>query len=226
MLKFPFSMSAFRDDFVASQFVFGLILIMTSAMVSLSITRFAASRVASIVATAPYLNLLAFASLLMLQYAMFVFWSPIIIIIHVWISAIPYFIEKMHLNIWSSVWDSVSAIPMMSIQMLLLLSQNIHSTIISPLSGMSDIFSYPPAGVLQIDMIRRVTVLVNLIPNLIRFLITAVFVASFFLKTIQLPIMTLWARIIESNKPVFTLLFGGGATIVKIIHEVAVLVHG
>ena len=91
---------------------------------------------------------------------------------------------------------------------------------------MSDIFSYPPADVLQIDMIRRVTVLVNLIPNLIRFLITAVFVASFFLKTIQLPIMTLWARIIESNKPVFTLLFGGGATIVKIIHEVAVLVHG
>jgi hypothetical protein len=53
------------------------------------------------------------------------------------------------------------------------------------------------------------SIFVNLIPNVIRFSIMAIFMASFLLVPFRRPIMTLWARVIESDKPVFTLLLGG-----------------
>jgi hypothetical protein len=59
----------------------------------------------------------------------------------------------------------------------------------------------------------------SLLPNLGRLFLTIVFVASFLLRPLQRPIMTLWARIIESDKPVFTLVFGGGAALAKAISE-------
>jgi hypothetical protein len=62
--------------------------------------------------------------------------------------------------------------------------------------------------------------LTNLIPNLIRLLITVVFLGSLFLQTLKRPIMTVWARVIESDKPVFTLLFGGTAAVAKAIQEI------
>jgi hypothetical protein len=49
----------------------------------------------------------------------------------------------------------------------------------------------------------------------------AIFILSFFLKPVQVPIMTLWARVIESDKPVFTLLFGGTAALAKAIQEIS-----
>jgi hypothetical protein len=39
--------------------------------------------------------------------------------------------------------------------------------------------------------------------------IAIIFIISFLFQTLQRPIMTIWARIIESDKPVFTLVFGG-----------------
>jgi hypothetical protein len=57
-------------------------------------------------------------------------------------------------------------------------------------------------------------------------MLAMVFVASFFLKPLERPIMTLLARIIESDTPVFTLLLGGGAGIVKVIHGLAMLIIG
>jgi hypothetical protein len=59
----------------------------------------------------------------------------------------------------------------------------------------------------------------NMVPTLIRFSIMTVFISSFLLKPLQHLIMTLWARIIESDKPVFTLVFGGTAALAKAIQE-------
>jgi hypothetical protein len=33
--------------------------------------------------------------------------------------------------------------------------------------------------------------------------------------------MTLWARVVESDKPVFTLLFGSTAVLAKVIQEIS-----
>jgi hypothetical protein len=49
----------------------------------------------------------------------------------------------------------------------------------------------------------------------------AIFIVSFLLKPLKNPIMTLWARVIESDKPVFTLLFGRTAALAKAIQEIS-----
>jgi hypothetical protein len=47
-----------------------------------------------------------------------------------------------------------------------------------------------------------------------------IFILSFFLKPLQNAIMTLWARVIESDKHVFTLVFGGTAALANAIQEI------
>jgi hypothetical protein len=49
----------------------------------------------------------------------------------------------------------------------------------------------------------------------------ALFVGLFSLTIIQRPIMVLWARAVESDKPIFTLLFTGLAALAKAIQEIA-----
>ncbi len=52
------------------------------------------------------------------------------------------------------------------------------------------------------------------------FAITSVFIASFLISPFQRPIMALWARVMESDKPVFTLVFSGAAGIAKGLEEI------
>jgi hypothetical protein len=53
-----------------------------------------------------------------------------------------------------------------------------------------------------------------------RLFISAAFLLSCLLRPVQDAILTLWARIVESDKPVFTLCFGGTAAIVKGLGEI------
>ena len=95
------------------------------------------------------------------------------------------------------------------------------SAILKPISaGFIGGGNYPANYPTSIEFVDHLSLLMNLIPNLVRFSITVIFIASFFLPTIQRPIMTLWARVIESDKPVFTLLFGGTAAVAKAIQEI------
>jgi hypothetical protein len=63
----------------------------------------------------------------------------------------------------------------------------------------------------------------SLISNLGRIILATIFVGSYFMQPLRIPLTTLWARIIESDKPVFTLLFGGTAAIAKTAQELAKL---
>jgi hypothetical protein len=74
-------------------------------------------------------------------------------------------------------------------------------------------------GKTELAFIHMVSI-ANAIPAVVRLSITLIFVGSFLLQTLQRPIMTLWARIIESDKPVFTLLFGSAAAIAKVMQEI------
>lgn len=62
--------------------------------------------------------------------------------------------------------------------------------------------------------------LLTLIPNLIRLCLTIFFIASFFLKYIKDFIMTLLSRMIEDGRPIYTLLFGGLATLTAAIQQI------
>jgi hypothetical protein len=50
-----------------------------------------------------------------------------------------------------------------------------------------------------------------------RFALAALFVASYLLKPLHEAISLLWARVVESDKPIFTLLFGGAAAAAKAV---------
>jgi hypothetical protein len=61
---------------------------------------------------------------------------------------------------------------------------------------------------------------VSIFPNLFRFLITTVFIGSFILRPVAMrPVSLVWARIVESEKPVFTLIFGGAAAFASAVIE-------
>jgi hypothetical protein len=75
--------------------------------------------------------------------------------------------------------------------------------------------------IVPLSFMQHLSGLTNFIPNLIRLLITVIFVFLFFLKSAEHSIMTLWARVIESDKLVFTLLFGGTAALAKAIQEIS-----
>jgi hypothetical protein len=117
--------------------------------------------------------------------------------------------EEVEYQITSTWWDILRALRVMR----------------SPISQIFDIFSIAPIpgaspllhGMMFLNHLSRLT---NLIPSLIRLSITLIFVSSFFLQSAQRPIMTLWARVIESDKPVFTMLFGGIAAIARVIQQI------
>jgi hypothetical protein len=76
------------------------------------------------------------------------------------------------------------------------------------------------AGFPQIFMLH-LSAFTNALSSFIRLSIMTIFMLSFFLKPLQNAIMTLWVRVIESDKPVFTLVFGGTAALAKAIQEIA-----
>jgi hypothetical protein len=59
-------------------------------------------------------------------------------------------------------------------------------------------------------------------PSLMRFAISIVFIGSFLLKPLVMrPVNLVWRRIVESDKQVFTLIFGGAAALATAISEAA-----
>jgi hypothetical protein len=62
----------------------------------------------------------------------------------------------------------------------------------------------------------------SIFPYMLRLILSIVFVGSFLLKPLVMrPVSLLWARIIESEKPVFTLTFGGAAAFASALSEAA-----
>jgi hypothetical protein len=67
----------------------------------------------------------------------------------------------------------------------------------------------------------KIVITLALIPNIGRLLLALIFACSFPLRPIQNPISTIWARIVESDQPVFTLIFGGVAALIETIQKIA-----
>jgi hypothetical protein len=72
-----------------------------------------------------------------------------------------------------------------------------------------------PSYSLPFDLVIGVAELIPAVPGLGRILISLVFVGSYFTRPALHPIMHLFARIIESDKPVFGLVFGGVACLLE-----------
>jgi hypothetical protein len=78
------------------------------------------------------------------------------------------------------------------------------------------------------DLLRTSTVdnfaldCLSLFSNILRIVISIIFVGSFLVKPLVMrPVNLIWRRIVESDKPVFTLTFGGAAAFASAISEAA-----
>jgi hypothetical protein len=67
---------------------------------------------------------------------------------------------------------------------------------------------------------NEISPFLDVLPTLIRLSISIIFVGSFFLQPLQRPIMAIWARVVESDRPVFTVLFGGIAGFARAVMEI------
>ncbi len=193
-----------------------LVLIIFSLNASFSITRFAATFVAWLLTKAPYLNLLGLISLLLIQFALLHYWTPLTNYVHIGIwFAFGTIDSTIRFSFWQvidNIWQNSKTIVGQYAFKLRPLS--IAGQFLDPFAVGSD-EGNPPV------FMWHLSALTNLLPNFTRFSIMAIFIGSFFLRPLQRPIMTLWARIIESEKPIFTLLFGGAAAFATAISEAA-----
>jgi hypothetical protein len=89
--------------------------------------------------------------------------------------------------------------------------------LVTPASICASLILRAASAVAPNDVMFHLSDIVNLIPNFTRFALAGVFIGSFLLHPIKRQIMTLWERIIDSEKP-FTLLSAGLAGAITLLH--------
>jgi hypothetical protein len=177
--------------------------------VSVSFTKFVAVRMAYLCGIGEMKNFIIFFVMLIVNYAMLVFWLPAIALIKVVIMII--FVMVLYVNnldAISSVWkqDMIPEIPHIFQENFLSLYPRMIAQFF--LSG-------EPIDSFAVHAL-------SFFPSLFRFVISIIFVSSFLLRPLVMrPISLVWARIVESEKPVFTLIFGGAAAFATAISEMA-----
>jgi hypothetical protein len=184
-----------------------------SLVTSISLTRFASARVALILARAPYLNLLGAILLLLFQYALLCYSPVFVFSTHLWIGAI------IHGAVEHSLTKSDAFDWLLDVfkEMPQLTSLNLRKQI-----AMVAYLLTPDEWDMKVDLyVQHLSHLLAAVPCLARLVVAAIFTGLFFLQSLQHSIMTLWARVIESDKPVFTLVFGGTAAVGKAIQEIS-----
>jgi hypothetical protein len=181
---------------------FSVVLIAFSA--SVTITRTIAAKSANLLSTTPNLNVVMLLALLMAQLLLLVFLSPIISLLLglvailftngeqlVWIELS----ATMHLSL-NGFWDSLSR-PLFFPDLTRVITSGINFEPVHPL------------------MLRPAYTAIGSVLALAssagRLALTVIFLGSYLLKPLYGVISTLWLRVIESDKPIFTLLFGGAA---------------
>jgi hypothetical protein len=234
---FEFGVNSWQN-FLKLYILLYFLITLVSTAASFSIARFVATRVASIIIGKPFLNFIISCFLLLFQYLILTWWSPIIIAMHNFISGIPLLIEfdvDYHTTyVKSPVWVTYSPPKILRSPLYYLSHPSSPISQIREILSFDDIYEFfaqTPGStqylivilytIVPLSLMQHFCGLANIIPNLIRFAITVIFVGSFFLRPLQRPIMTLWARVVESDKPVFTLLFGSTAVLAKVIQEIS-----
>ena len=65
------------------------------------------------------------------------------------------------------------------------------------------------------DLVLSASSFINLVPGLLRAVLLLFFIFLLLIKPFHAVIMTLWGRIVESDKPIFTMVLGSAAAFAK-----------
>jgi hypothetical protein len=220
LLFIGFSLSITPDRFPQvwyyeeAPFYFGIIALILTIIgfsISVSFTIITSYQMAYLAGVGKLRNLLIFITMLIINYLILKFWISITsgirsVFLTEFVDTLfgPESFEDFVSALWSSCLDNFS--------------EELHK--LYPIRVIRDF-----AELEFIDLFAFATL--PSIPSLFRFALSLVFVGSFLLKPLMMrPISYVWARIVESDKPVFTLVFGFAGACAKIISEVAQRMSG
>jgi hypothetical protein len=161
-------------------------------------------------------NAILYVMTLLLFYVMLVKWLPLM--------------EQIHnsVDLFRAIWNSTgfrgdlrfSVVFWGQLQFALLNMLN-FDPLIHPLNAFHDIQFKLELDRLTPEMYISSVVKIGIsyLPALFRFALAAIFMGSFLLKPLVMrPLNLIWRRIIESDKPVFTVVFGGVGAIISAVH--------
>jgi hypothetical protein len=197
---------------------------------SFSITRCAAIVTDRIQKREPYLSIVGLACLLFFQYALLCYWGNILYFT-IWQTVTYYHVlSSRFLASYMPVSTMINILWISGYsQFMFILTAARRGAFIQPLGQLHAIISLFTVSNSEIQqpssLMMRLSFLLNLIPNLTRLSLAAIFIASFLLKPFHVSIKTLWLRLIESKRPVFAMVFGGSAAIVSGITAIVKMVH-
>jgi hypothetical protein len=184
-----------------------LIASLISFCLSVSFTKVITIRMADLCGSGQLRNFIVFACLLIINYLMLVFWLPT-----------TYFFKTALAENWYSGAATLSQY--LGLDDLVFLIWTLESPTIFYLRPLVESFMRFYEGTASVGDFS--TLVLSSFPNVCRLLISIVFVGSFLLKPlIMRPVSLVWERIIESDRPIFTLIFGGAAAFATAASEVA-----
>ncbi|WP_284310950.1 hypothetical protein [Labrys miyagiensis] len=203
----------------ASLYILSLILVavllIVSFNISLSITIFIARMAGSkLLSENIYINFCYFVAAIVLQYGIMV-WGlllglmAIISLIVLMCGYIPYFLglhsPDTTINQLNDVWREAI------VKIIAILPPSLN-----PLDPLFRTLQQGPVPDLPSLLYGLFIFLINFLVNALRFALALLFLLSFIFRPLKSPIMTLFARVIESDKPIFTLVCGGVAAIFQV----------
>jgi hypothetical protein len=197
-----------------------LVIVISAFAASFSVTRVVSVGVAYFLGNYRYINLLGFIFLLLFQYALLCYWTPVMDFAHFHLINVVMF-PSDPIFILMPIWTRLQLWYYLDIQGGVAFSSllAVHGAGLFSINTICSLFTAHRADVDPDNFILHCSALLNLIPNLTRMLLAVIFIGSFFLQPLKRhPIMTLWERIMESEKP-FTLLGIGVGGVVAIMHD-------
>jgi hypothetical protein len=190
-----------------------LIICFIGFSLSISFTRYITFQMAHLCGEGSGRNLLVFVSMLIINYLMLTLFFPIVVLIR----------DVMSVTVIYVLLDTSEPLARR-------LGWLIHYIIDAIKQGANHLLKpnvFYPIAITHIYAKKRpidefsIAALL-LFPSLLRFFLSIIFVGSFLLKPLVMrPLSLVWARIVESEKPVFTVIFGGAAALATAISEAA-----
>jgi hypothetical protein len=177
--------------------------------IGISATRFFTIRLAYLCGDGEVRNCSMFLLIMIINYLVLILWFPLISTIKLYILSA---LISQNFSFWIFNW--------IFSQNFSHLISNIWQAISSFPSSLYPGGLRPPGSHLSADEFAEGAL--PMFPSIFRFLLTITFLGSVVLKPLVMrPVNLVWRRIVESDKPVFTLIFGGAAAFAKAVSEAA-----
>ena len=194
------------------------VIVIFAFAVSFSVTKLVSLIVAYLLGPGRYINLFGLIFLLLFQYAVLCYWSPAMDFVRFYIVNLVVFpSDPLFLRMPMWVRFEIYYYGIIQSQFHFFSNLAAHGAHLVTPTYICAVLTVHDSDLTPDNFTLHLSAILNLIPNFTKFLLAAIFVCSFFLRTFRMhPIMTVWERLMESEKP-FTLVGTGAGAVLAIM---------